>query len=961
MTRRAFWLQAVLVLTIGGFYFWTAVPEWRPGLIAGHDDGYYNHLARGFLGGHLYLDVAADPYLATLANPWDPAQRGDRAIADTSYFRGRYYIYFGVSPEVLLFLPFRLLTGKFINDALAAPLFACVGWIASAYLLLDLRRRYFQRASEGLVAACLVALGLADMMPVLLRRPSFWEIPITCGYACCMVALAAIFRSLHVRRTALWLAVASAAFGFAVGSRPLYLLACPAVLLPLWFDARTRGLGMAWWRDRGWRRLALAAMAPLVTIGLGLALYNYLRFGDPTEFGLRYQIWNFDPAKAVYFSWHYLAYNLHAYWLAPAGWSQYFPFVTLARLPAAPPGYYGAEDPYGILPNMPFALLALGVFALATRGSPESVGRLRLFSAGVALTAAAMALPLLFLMAALNRYMVDFTPTIMLLACLGAFSVSARPWFHGAFAALGTLVACALAGYSAAFNVLASMRHDELFRVQHPALYRQVAHRWNWLSYEYDQWRKTEYGPIELKVLFPADRSGGLEPLVVTGRSFLSDYLFVQYVGPDTVEFGLEHTSRGTLLGHPVRAGPGQVHTIRIDLGSLYPPADHPYFDSMSPAEARLRQNTVRVTLDGQVAFDRALAVYEAAGPEPNLGSSGDRPGFPQSFSGRILSWRRLPNATVEPPKDRYGALRLELTLPAFNGPRTEPLISTGEEGRGDLISIHYESADRISFGYDHAGSDPYPGPELAVEPAAVQVIAIDSGALRPESLNGPGSANADRARRGRLVIRLNGRTAFAMPAPYYACDPDTVSVGFNAIRAVTASAVFTGNIRSVRRVAEPTLEPRSGAFRLELRFPPFSGVHNEPLVCAGETGRGDMVYVRYESPDRVSFGYDHWSLGGPMSFSCPFDPRAVQVIEIDFGALHPAASHEAPFDSGLNLRAGLLVRFNGRAMLEKSAAYYLCDPATVAVGLNPIQTSTASAAFTGEVVKAERISEPAP
>ena len=97
------------------------------------------------------------------------------------------------------------------------------------------------------------------------------------------------------------------------------------------------------------------------------------------------------------------------------------------------------------------------------------------------------------------------------------------------------------------------------------------------------------------------------------------------------------------------------------------------------------------------------------------------------------------------------------------------------------------------------------------------------------------------------------------------------------------------------------------------------------------------------------------------MSFSCPFDPRAVQVIEIDFGALHPAASHEAPFDSGLNLRAGLLVRFNGRAMLEKSAAYYLCDPATVAVGLNPIQTSTASAAFTGEVVKAERISEPAP
>ena len=82
-------MRAALVLAVGWFYFWTAVPEWEPGLIAAKDDGYYNLLTRGFLRGHVYLDLRPDPYLATLANPWDPAARGPHGMPDTSYYRGK--------------------------------------------------------------------------------------------------------------------------------------------------------------------------------------------------------------------------------------------------------------------------------------------------------------------------------------------------------------------------------------------------------------------------------------------------------------------------------------------------------------------------------------------------------------------------------------------------------------------------------------------------------------------------------------------------------------------------------------------------------------------------------------------------------------------------------------------------------------------------------------------------------
>ena len=87
-------------------------------------------------------------------------------------------------------------------------------------------------------------------------------------------------------------------------------------------------------------------------------------------------------------------------------------------------------------------------------------------------------------------------------------------------------------------------------------------------------------------VIFPEGRSGTVEPLVVTGRSFLSDYLFVHYVDADSVQFGLEHTSRGSVLGKPLRVAPGQPHELRIDLGSLYPPSADPYFRAMPLGEA---------------------------------------------------------------------------------------------------------------------------------------------------------------------------------------------------------------------------------------------------------------------------------------------------------------------------------------------------------------------------------------
>jgi hypothetical protein len=793
------WLQVILVLAIGCFYFWTAVPEYRPGLVARTNESYYNLLTRGFLKGQLSLDEPADPFLATLKDPYDYNARQGHGAHDVTYYRGKYYIYFGVAPVVLLFLPFRLLTGSYLDDTLAVTLFSFGGLVMAVLLLRAVQARYFRGASLPAMAGAVVALGLGNLVPMLLRRTHLWEVPIACGYFCCLTALYAFFQAWHSPRRLTWLAAASAACGCAVGSRPTYLLGCPALLIVLVSLLREERAAPVAGRPL---RLIAAALLPIGLIGLGLAAYNYLRFGNPTDFGWRHLL-NADPvATAKIFSWPFLQYNLRVYLLAWADWSPFFPYVTMVHLPAQPAGYMVAEDPYGILPNIPFVLLGLATLGLGGLRRIDGRSRLGVFCAAVAVMGLGTGLMTASFAAATNRYMVDFLPALIVLAVLGFLAVVTRPWFRGGIALVAAPALGVLLGYSALFNVLASLRHNELFRAEHAALYQRVARIGNYPSYFLGLLLHHEFGPVELQVIFPRDKQGTVEPLIVTGREFLSDYLFVHYLDADHVRFGVDHTSRGSLVGQAMEIKPGAVQTIRVDFGSLYPPPAHPYFDAMSRDEAETRQETLRVTLNGQVALDRTLQPYDAGGWDPTIGSSGDRVAFKTPFSGRILSWRRMPDALPAVALDPvFGPVRLRVILPRFTEVRSEPLVCSGETGNGDLVYVHYERADRISFGYDHWGKSGMVSPSFAVTPGGTQVIEIEYGGL--EAGGRIGAAPAEITGRP-LVIRLNGAVVLAAPAAFWTCDPSSVAVATNRIHTSTAVDDFSGTLNKVERLQSP-------------------------------------------------------------------------------------------------------------------------------------------------------------
>jgi tetratricopeptide (TPR) repeat protein len=415
-------LVAVCAVVIGVYVYIARLGVWET-MPRNPADDYYNLLVQGFRAGQLSMNEEVPPGLARLSDPYNPAANAPyRASAnraaphrlhDLSYYKGRLFLYWGVTPALMLFWPFVVMTGRYLPERQAVTIFCAVGFLASAWLLRAVWRRYLAEVSVWVVAACILALGLAAGVPMLLGECEVYEVAISCGYMLIMLALGAIWCALHEmesRKRSGWLMAASAAYGLAVAARPSLLFGSAILLVPV-IEA---------WRERRniWTPL-LAAIVPITLIGLGLMIYNERRFDNPFEFGWHYQLAPSSQMTSTPFSLRYFWFNLRVYFLEPVRWSRHFPFTQDIVAPPLPAGHYPVEDAFGILTNTPFVWLALAVPLAWRSRSGQATSTLRWFVTAVALLVGICAVTMATFFAASMRYEVDFLPALVLLAAIG--------------------------------------------------------------------------------------------------------------------------------------------------------------------------------------------------------------------------------------------------------------------------------------------------------------------------------------------------------------------------------------------------------------------------------------------------------------------------------------------------------------------------------------------------------------
>lgn len=918
--RIVLWLACVVV---GWFYLWTvrsSGEEWRWGQ---EQDDYYNLLIDGWLEGHLHMKRAVPPALLELKDPYDPEQRPPGlALHDASLYRGRYYVYFGAAPVVVLMLPARLLTGVDLPLAVAVLAFVYGGFLASVATWQAVRRRYFRETGAAILVAGVLALGLVGLGPVLLRRTHMWELPIGAGYCFAMLTLYAVFRSLHSERRSAWFAGAGLCLGLAIASRPTYLIASPFLAVPL----------LWWWRaDRRlpWRTAA-SAVVPLAIVGALMALHNYLRFDHPLQFGQAYQLSLDYESKMAHFRATHAPFNVWRYFFSPAQWSWNFPYIQPATLPPKPPGFGGHNDVFGVLINLPLAWLALAAPLAAWRREPGECGPLLTWLGATTVLFLAMAAVLCSFFGSLSRYQMDFTPTLVLLAAVGLLALERRLRAAGGLRWAGRALWGTALVFSAGFAVLYSFELDQLFIERNPALYRDVARRFGRISYLAERAIGGGLGPVEITLRLAPRPAGTQETLLATGHAPAENRVFVRHLADGRVQLGCEGATGALHSSRALMADPTKTHRVRIAMGALYPPETHPYFADVAPAEISQRSRRLRIDWDGERVIDAFLRVPEPTRGHVRIGRAAGA--GENAFSGEIVSVKRGEGGGLSAAERRGDFARLWVELPTDERESRTVLLAAGDAS----IYLRSLGGQRAVIGSSVSAVTDVESEPFVHEPGAVAAVEV-----RLDSVDEPGARRA-------AVVWVDGTLRWAQNIPWPA--------GAAAVATANTQGANGARILAVQHAEDGTdpLLQRPGPVALRVALPTGRPAGTrEPLLVAGWRGAGDVVFIEYLDAQRVRFGFDHWGAVLLLSEPLALDYAKPHELEINLGA---GAEPADPLAAQPLRLANLGLKVDGQRVWEVQTLFYNSAREELVLGRNVIGASTCGERFTGRILGAERV-----
>src|SRR5712692_3995723 len=279
---------AAILAAVLAFYLWTASSNHKPFEFKfTGSSGYYGLLAEAFLARQVSLLVEPSKELLRLSDPYDPSLNAPFRLHDACLYRGKYYLYWGPVPALVLHIPFRLLFGKEFPENLSVALF-CFGGLFWSFLLLNfLTQTYLPLTSFWMRALSLVCLSLCNVAPFILRRPVIYEAAISGGYCFLFAGLYYYASGGLGENIKPWrLLLGSLFMGLAIGSR-LNLIFAGLIPLLLWIKAlRSEGFSF----NTSIFKNFLYLFSPLALCMLLLGIYNYARFGSATDSGLHYAL-----------------------------------------------------------------------------------------------------------------------------------------------------------------------------------------------------------------------------------------------------------------------------------------------------------------------------------------------------------------------------------------------------------------------------------------------------------------------------------------------------------------------------------------------------------------------------------------------------------------------------------------------------------------------------------------------
>ena len=296
----------------------------------------YEELAESISKGKFYIDKTVPNTIKKMKNPYDfyyrsklLAENKETALHDHAYYKGKYYVYFGVVPCIIFYLPYYLITGHHIQNHIVILTLLIGITILILKLLKFIIEKYFKNVSfihymlmSALFINCSGLLYIA-------KRPDFYSVPIVSALFFTLLGLYMWMSSIkenNKKINKIKLTMGSLSMALVAGCRPQFLLGSffSLIIFKDYVKENKKNL-------KDILINTLLFIIPYIIIAGLLMYYNYSRFNSPFDFGANYNLTGNDMTRrGFHFDRTFL--GIFYYLLVPISVTPLFPFIQLQNI-----------------------------------------------------------------------------------------------------------------------------------------------------------------------------------------------------------------------------------------------------------------------------------------------------------------------------------------------------------------------------------------------------------------------------------------------------------------------------------------------------------------------------------------------------------------------------------------------------------------------------------------------------
>jgi hypothetical protein len=260
---------------------------------------YSHHMTDALLKRQLHLDIEVPKALLEAEKPYDNEYREKHGmilswnfskfdsakialLGDRTLYKGKYYSYYGILPVIILYAPYKLITGNYLPSTMGNFLFASMATIMLMLLWRQIAQNYLKKIPYFFFLISGASLYACSLIPTILAEARFASIT---QFSALFFVLLGVYLLLK-KSNMLILLLCSFCFAFAIACRPSALFWSLLIPVLLW-DKREEILNV---------KCLSAIIIPFAIVGSMLAWYNYVRFDSPFVLGTAYMITDANQA-----------------------------------------------------------------------------------------------------------------------------------------------------------------------------------------------------------------------------------------------------------------------------------------------------------------------------------------------------------------------------------------------------------------------------------------------------------------------------------------------------------------------------------------------------------------------------------------------------------------------------------------------------------------------------------------